>query len=195
MSNELLDTSSKFDYNTLKIRLHPPRLSRELSRQNKISHCRKLQIKLWFVVREARHSVSGENWHNTEFLAVLQSGKNENYSHPRLKRGNLNFRIRSMLPQFNSVQFKMVSMRSEKPTCASTGFSEVSQRCLWHSSKVRLIDDGLFSSFQGRSSSLSPSGGRWCDVLTALCLQVMFQAPQQFRSSATQITGDGCFLY
>ena len=42
--------------------------------------------------------------------------------------------------QLNSVQFKMVSMRSEKPICALPRLSEVFlQRCVWNGSSVRLI--------------------------------------------------------
>ena len=48
-----------------------------------------------------------------------------------------------------SVQFKIISLRSENP------IFQVSQRCLLNNSSVRLIDDGPFSFFQGRSQTLS----------------------------------------
>ena len=54
-----------------------------------------------------------------------------------------------------SVQFKMVSMRSEKPICAPPRLSEVPPTFHWSGSNDRLIDDGPLSSFQGRSSSAS----------------------------------------
>ena len=43
----------------------------------------------------------------------------------------------------------------KNPICTPPCLSEVSQRCLWNSSNVRLIDDGPLSSFQGRSSNAS----------------------------------------
>ena len=58
---------------------------------------------------------------------------------------------------FSSVQFKMVSMRSEKPTCALSRLSEVSPtlplRRFQCSSDCMTM--ALFSSFEGRSSSAS----------------------------------------
>ena len=73
---------------------------------------------------------------------------------------------RRRLAQFSSVQFKMVSRRSEKPICAPPHLSEVSQCCLWNGSNVRLIDDGPLPSFPGSLfQRLSPPGDRWCDVI------------------------------
>ena len=47
-----------------------------------------------------------------------------------------------------SVQFSMVSMRSENPICAPPRLSQkFLQRCLWNSSNSRLIDDCPISSF------------------------------------------------
>ena len=46
----------------------------------------------------------------------------------------------------SSVQFKMVSMRSQKPICAPPRLLDnVFQPCLWNGSNFRLIDDGLAS--------------------------------------------------
>ena len=57
------------------------------------------------------------------------------------------------LIQFNLVQFKMVSMCSEKPICTSPSLLEVFPLPLkWFQC---LIDDGPLSSFQERSSSAS----------------------------------------
>ena len=61
----------------------------------------------------------------------------------------------SHLEMFSSVQFKVASMRSEKPICAPPHLSEVPWCCLWNGSNVRLIGSGLLSSFQGRSSNAS----------------------------------------
>ena len=57
----------------------------------------------------------------------------------------------------NCLEFKVVSIRSEKPTRAPPRLSEVSQTAHSNSSNVRLIDYGPLSSFQGRSSSASSS--------------------------------------
>ena len=48
----------------------------------------------------------------------------------------------------NLAQFKMVSMSSEKPICALPVSQKCPQRCFWNTSNVRMIDDGLLSSFK-----------------------------------------------
>ena len=93
----------------------------------------------------------------------------------------------------SSIQFKMVSMLSEKPICAPhrlslRSFPNVTFETVYN---VRLTDDGPLSSFQGRSSSASSFHASVLQeidgvMLLALCPQVVFQAPQQFRSSAKQ---------
>ena len=56
---------------------------------------------------------------------------------------------------FSSVQFKMVSMRMEKPIYSPPVSQKFPQSRLWDSFNVPLIDDGPLSSFQGRSSKAS----------------------------------------
>ena len=93
----------------------------------------------------------------------------------------------------------MVSMRSEKPIYALPRLSDVSPtsplkrfRCL--------INDSPLSSFQGRSSSEAPLSTPLSSQVIdgvmslALCLQVVSQAPQQFRSTEKQTTCEGCFV-
>ena len=70
------------------------------------------------------------------------------------------------------VQFKAVSMRSEKLIIMrSTPCLNFPQRCLWNSSNVHLTDDGPFLSVEGRIIErvfflrLSFSGNRLCDVI------------------------------
>ena len=63
---------------------------------------------------------------------------------------------------------------------------------------VRLIDDSPLSSFQGRSSSASSFNASLLQAINgvmslALCLQVVSQASQHFRSSEKQATCEGCF--
>ena len=93
----------------------------------------------------------------------------------------------------------MVSVRWEKPICASPRLSEVSltlplKRCQYSS----MIKDGLVSSFEGRSSSASSFHASLPQAIDgvmslALCPQVVSQAPQHFRSSEKQATCGGCF--
>ena len=96
------------------------------------------------------------------------------------------------------VQFKMVSMRSERPICAPPRLSEVPPTMPLKRFNIRLIDDGLLSSFQRRSSSASPFHGSLLQAIDgvmslALCLQVVSQASQHFRSFEKQATCEGCF--
>ena len=81
---------------------------------------------------------------------------------------------------FSSVQFKMVSMRSEKPICAPHCLSEVSPTLPLKN--VRLIDDGPLSSFGGRSSSASSFHASLLQAIDgvmtlASCPQTTSQAP------------------
>ncbi len=74
-------------------------------------------------------------------------------------------------------------MRWENPICAPPRLSKFPQRCHCDSSSVRLIDNGPFSSFQGRSSSASSSHASILQanngvMFLALCLQIVSQAPQ-----------------
>ena len=60
------------------------------------------------------------------------------------------------LVQNGSVQFKMVSMRTEMRICAPVRLSELFSQCrLWNGSNVRQTDDGPLSTSQRRSSSAS----------------------------------------
>ena len=73
------------------------------------------------------------------------------------------------------------------------------QRCLWNGCNVRLIGDGPLSSFRGRSSSASSLHASLLRAISgvmslALCLQVVSQDPQHFRSSEKQATCEGSLL-
>ena len=103
--------------------------------------------------------------------------------------------------QFSSVQFKMESMRSEKPIILrfTPSLGSFPQHCLWNGSNVHLTDDGPLSSFQGRLSSASSFHASLFQAIEgmmslALCPQVVSQASQHFRSSEKQATCEGCML-
>ena len=133
--------------------------------------------------------------HKTRFHFILESIK----KFFNLKTKNLNqvilkdkmVRASRSSVQFSSVQFKMVSMLSGKPICAPSRLSGVSpvlplkQFQCWS-----VIDDGPFSSSKGRSlsaSSLYVSLLQTIDdakMSLALSPQVVYQAPQHFRSSS-----------
>ena len=70
------------------------------------------------------------------------------------------------------------------------------QHSFWNSSNVRLIDDDPLSFFHGRSSNASSFHTSLLQIngvmSLALCLEVVSQAPQNFRSSETQATCNGC---
>ena len=73
-----------------------------------------------------------------------------------------------------------------------------SQHRLWNGSNVCLTDNGLFLPFQGRLPSSSSFYASLLQAVNgvmslALCLQVMSQAPQHFRSFEMQATCDRCF--
>ena len=72
------------------------------------------------------------------------------------------------------------------------------QPCHLNGSNVRLTDDGPLLSFQGRSSSASSFHASLLQAISgvmflALCLQVVSQASQHFRSSEKQATCESCF--
>ena len=74
----------------------------------------------------------------------------------------------------------MVFIRSEKPICAPSRLSDP-QRCLWNGSNVRLLDDGSLSSFQGKSSCVSPLNISLLQAIKgmmslALCPQVVYKS-------------------
>ena len=87
------------------------------------------------------------------------------------------------------VQFKIVSMRSEKPTCVPACLSDFSPTLNLKQSNVRLTDEGPISSFQGRllsASSLHASLLLVFDVVMSLA-----QAPQHFKSSESWLSLTG----
>ena len=93
------------------------------------------------------------------------------------------------LKVYHSAQFKMVSVHSEKPMLSWKLPLKQFQS---------LIDDGLLSSFQARSSSTSSFHASLLQTIAgvmslALCPQVVSQASQHFRSSEKQATCEGCF--
>ena len=98
-----------------------------------------------------------------------------------------------------TVQFKMVSMCSEKPVIMRSASSvDVLKRYLSNRSTVCLSDDGPFSSFQGGASSTSSFHASLLQAIDgvmplALCPRVVSQALQHFRSSEQQATCDGRF--
>ena len=105
--------------------------------------------------------------------------------------------INTAMPE-NSLQFKMVCMRLEKPICAPPRLSEVSSMSPLKRFQCSFIDDGPLSSFQGRSSSASSFHASLLQAVDgvmslALYPQVVSQAPQHFRSSKKQATCEGCF--
>ena len=55
----------------------------------------------------------------------------------------------------SSVSFKMVFVHLEKQVCAPPIFQKFPQCCLWNSSSVCLIDNGLLLSFEGKLLSSS----------------------------------------
>ena len=87
---------------------------------------------------------------------------------------------------FSSVQGGIYALG--KAYMRSTPSQKFPQRCLWNGSNVRLIDVGPFSSFQGRLSSTSFFHASLLQAIDgvmslALCLQVMSEVLQHFRSS------------
>ena len=97
----------------------------------------------------------------------------------------------------------MISMRSEKPICAPLRLSEVFPTLplkRFQCQFVWLTIALSVSSFQGRSSSASSVHASLLQVIDgvrslALCPQVVFHAPQHFRSSETQATSESCFIH
>ena len=100
---------------------------------------------------------------------------------------------------YRNIRFKVVSKSSEKTVCALPHLLSKFQSTVFEtdSSDVGLTDDGPSVSFQGRPSNVPSScthlvlaiGG----VMSVdLCQPIVSQAPQHFRSSATQATCSGC---
>ena len=102
--------------------------------------------------------------------------------------------------KFSSVQFSSrwyLCARKSQDTLYPVS-QRFLQRCLGNGSNVRLIDDGPFSSSQGRSSSASFFHASLLQAIDsvmslALCPQVVSQASQHFRSSEKQAACVGCF--
>ena len=99
------------------------------------------------------------------------------------------------LVQLSSVQFKKLSMRSKRADNYALHLisQKFPQRCLCNGSTVRLIDDGPFLSFEGRSSRASSFHASLLQAIDsvmslALSPQVVSQASQHFRSSEKQVT-------
>ena len=99
----------------------------------------------------------------------------------------------------SSVQFKTEPMRSENPIYAPPRLSEVFPalplKRVQHSSDGRWT---FFRPFNWRSSSASSFHASLLQAIdgvvsVAVCLQLVSQAPQHFRSSETQSCCDGCF--
>ena len=107
------------------------------------------------------------------------------------------FRWRQSVCLLVRVQFKMVSMRWEKPMCAPFCLPEVfpilpskhfqySSNCQWPPLVLsrKIVERFLFP-------RLSPPGDPKCDLLGFV--PVASQAPQHFRSSEMQTTCGGSF--
>ena len=96
----------------------------------------------------------------------------------------------------SSVRLKMVSMRSEKPTCAPPRLSEVSLMLTFETVPMLMAMVVLrpFREIVERFffPRLSTPGDRWRHIL-GIVPAGMTQAPQHFRSSETQTIWDGCF--
>ena len=98
--------------------------------------------------------------------------------------------------QFSSVQFKMVSMCSEKPVCAPPRLSEFPNVVFETVPMFVSLTMTLSRRFNGRSSSASSFQAiQTIDGVRSLALypQVVSQASQHFRSSEKQATCEGCF--
>ena len=101
----------------------------------------------------------------------------------------------------SSVQFKVVSVRLEKPICAPPlpVSQKFPQRCRWNVCNVLLIDDGPLSSYLGGSFSASSFNASLLQAINgvvslALCPHVVSQVPQHFRSSEKQATCEVSFF-
>ena len=98
----------------------------------------------------------------------------------------------------SSVQDGMYALR-KSPYVLHPISQKFPQHCLWNSFDVHLIDDVPLSSFRGKLSSASSFNASLLQAVNgvtslALCLQVVSQASQHFRSSEKQATSDceGC---
>ena len=111
-------------------------------------------------------------------------------------------------PDFSSLQFKMVSMCLQKPTCAPPHLSEVSPtlplkwfQCLsWFQAFIELfivwLTMTLSCPFKEDCLVLPlsmPLSSRWSMVWCPQLCACRFQAPQHFISSKKQATCEGCF--
>ena len=102
--------------------------------------------------------------------------------------------------QFNSVQFKMVSMRSGKAICIPPCPSEVSPSMPLKQFQCQSEWHWPVSSLWGGSSSTSSFHASFLQAIDgvmslALCLQVASQAPRHFRSPEIQTTCNGGFAH
>ena len=134
---------------------------------------------------------TGNEQQGTHFLVLQLLSRMYSRRNRKLTTGSV---------QFSSVHFKMVSMRLGCPYVLHPISQEFPQCCPSKSSNVGLIDDGPFSSSQGRLLSASSFYASLlqsidCVMSMALCPQVASQAPQQFRSSETKAVCDGCFSH
>ena len=108
--------------------------------------------------------------------------------------------------EFSSVQEGIYALGKANNYALHLISQKFPQRCLCNGSTVRLIDDGPFLSFEGRSSrasSFHASLLKAIDSVLSLALspQVVSQASQHFRSSEKQATdvesekkGDGAHV-
>ena len=118
---------------------------------------------------------------------------------PAVVSCNNHFNLVNMSRLFSSVQFKVVSMRSEKPICAPPRLSEVSPTLPFKrfqcSSDWRwpslILSRKIFPGISPFHTSLRQAIGGVMSL--ALCRQVVSQASQHFRSSEKQATCEGCF--
>ena len=97
---------------------------------------------------------------------------------------------------FSSVQFTMVSMHSVKSICTPLRPSELSPTLPFKRFQC-LSDNGLLSSFQGRSSSASSFHASLLQAIDGvmslvLCPQGVSQTSQHFRFSEKQATCEAC---
>ena len=104
----------------------------------------------------------------------------------------------SLLGSSVSVQFSMVSMRSEKPICAPPRLKCFPKVAFETVPLFVWLTMALSRPFKGRSSNASSFHDSLLQAVdgvmsSALCPQVVSQATQHFRYSEKQATGEGCF--
>ena len=86
-------------------------------------------------------------------------------------------------------------MPTKRPYALRLFSQKFPQYCLWNDSNVRLVDDGLLSSFQGRSSSASSFHASLLQAISGVTSLALFQhvesqAPQHFLSCEMDVTFD-----